>query len=195
MTKITIDRSVLEQALNVLEMMGVPSPLVFLPDEIKSWQTVQAALSAALKQPDTNPVSEPVAWRCFDGEGDFEYLSKEPSEETRAWSARYNREWEPLYSHLQPQVEQEPVAWMFQHEETGLIMYVDAQQVEWGFEKNNPRLTKVRPAYLHPQPPRHPLMDEQIKLIDDSTHFHESPDWSLRFARAIEKAHGIKEQK
>ena len=48
---ITLPRSVVEQALAALEMMGVPSPLVFLPDEIKSWQTVQAELSAALEQP------------------------------------------------------------------------------------------------------------------------------------------------
>lgn len=36
-----------------------------------------------------------------------------------------------------------------------------------------------------------PLTNEQIKMIDDSTHFHESSDWNLRFARAIEKHHGI----
>jgi hypothetical protein len=36
-----------------------------------------------------------------------------------------------------------------------------------------------------------PLTDERINLIDKSTHFHESPDWCLRFARAIERAHGI----
>lgn len=36
-----------------------------------------------------------------------------------------------------------------------------------------------------------PLTDEQIKMVDDSTHFHESSDWNLRFARAIEKHHGI----
>lgn len=40
-------------------------------------------------------------------------------------------------------------------------------------------------------PQRKPLTDEEIKRIDDSTHFHESPDWSLRFARAVERAHGI----
>ena len=36
-----------------------------------------------------------------------------------------------------------------------------------------------------------PLTDEQIKRIDDSTHFHESFDWNIRFARAIERWHGI----
>lgn len=46
----------------------------------------------------------------------------------------------------------EPVAWEFQHEETGAITFVDRQQVEWGFEKNNPRWQKIGPVYRHPQP-------------------------------------------
>jgi len=46
----------------------------------------------------------------------------------------------------------EPVAWMFQHEETGRIMFVEAQQLEWGFEKGNPRLKKIGPVYTAPQP-------------------------------------------
>ena len=33
----------------------------------------------------------------------------------------------------------EPDSYLFQHEDTGLTQYVDSQQVEWGFEKNNPR--------------------------------------------------------
>jgi hypothetical protein len=45
---------------------------------------------------------------------------------------------------------QEPVAWMFQHEETGRTMCVDAQQIEWGFEKGNPRLKKIEPLYTTP---------------------------------------------
>lgn len=36
-----------------------------------------------------------------------------------------------------------------------------------------------------------PLTEEQIRRIDDSTHFHESFDWNIRFARAIERWHGI----
>lgn len=38
---------------------------------------------------------------------------------------------------------------------------------------------------------REPLSDGIIKMIDDSTHFHESVDWPIRFARAIERAHNI----
>ena len=35
------------------------------------------------------------------------------------------------------------VGYFFQHEETGNVMSVDAQQVDWGFEANNPRLHRV----------------------------------------------------
>ena len=51
---------------------------------------------------------------------------------------------------FEPAQQQEPVAWMFQHEETGRTMCVDAQQVEWGFEKGNPRLKKIAPLYTSP---------------------------------------------
>ena len=43
--------------------------------------------------------------------------------------------------------EREPVAFMFQHEETGGMVFVEAQQIERGFEKNNPRLFKIGPLY------------------------------------------------
>jgi len=36
-----------------------------------------------------------------------------------------------------------PDSYLFQHEETGLTQVVDGQQVEWGFENNNPRLRRV----------------------------------------------------
>lgn len=138
--KILIDRSVIEQALEALGMMSTPSPLVFLPDEIQSWQNANEALRAALEH---------------------------------------------------PQVEQEPVAWMFQHDETGRIMYVDAQQVEWGFEQNNPRLIKIRPVYLHPQQPRQPLTDEAehqcpYPKANPSTRNAWLDGWE-----AAERAHGI----
>jgi hypothetical protein len=54
---------------------------------------------------------------------------------------------------LEQPAQQEPVAWLFQHEETGLTECVDTQQVEWGFEKNNPRWQKVAPLYTTPPAP------------------------------------------
>ena len=38
--------------------------------------------------------------------------------------------------------------------------------------------------------PAAPLTDERIREIDDETHFHEAPDWPVRFARAIEAEFG-----
>jgi len=78
MSQILVDRSVVEQALEALQMMGVPSPLVFLPDEIKCWQSAQAALRAALKQP--QPPRQPLTdeqintlfqWGCGQSFRDF----------------------------------------------------------------------------------------------------------------------------
>lgn len=45
----------------------------------------------------------------------------------------------------------EPDSYIFQHEETGLTQFVDTQQVEWGFEKNNPRWKRVGSAYTEQQ--------------------------------------------
>lgn len=45
----------------------------------------------------------------------------------------------------------EPDSYLFQHEETGLTQYVDRQQVEWGFEKNNPRWQKISGAFTEKQ--------------------------------------------
>ena len=44
-----------------------------------------------------------------------------------------------------------PDSFLFQHEETGNTQFVDGQQVEWGFEKNNPRLQKIGGVYTEIQ--------------------------------------------
>lgn len=43
-----------------------------------------------------------------------------------------------------------PEAWMYQHEETGQIGFVDQWQIDNGFEKHNPRLHVICPLYRHP---------------------------------------------
>lgn len=50
-----------------------------------------------------------------------------------------------------PVVLPEPEAYLFQHEDTGQTMFVEAQQVEWGFEANNPRLQKISGVYTEEQ--------------------------------------------
>ena len=74
--------------------------------------------------------------------------------------------WEQFYPDIgKPkfvaQPEKEPVAWMFQHEETAQTVCIDAQQLGWGFEKGNPRLKKIAPLYTTPPQPT------QVKLTDD----------------------------
>jgi hypothetical protein len=44
-----------------------------------------------------------------------------------------------------------PVAWMFQHDETGRATFATEQDIAWGFEENNPRLHKICPLYTHRQ--------------------------------------------
>ena len=61
------------------------------------------------------------------------------------------------------QPEPEPVAWMYQHEDTGLTMCVIVQQVGAGFEKNNPRWKKITPLYTAPpQREWQGLTDEEV---------------------------------
>lgn len=47
----------------------------------------------------------------------------------------------------------EPESFMYQHDETGQIGFVDIQQVEWGFENNNPRLKIICQLYRSPLAP------------------------------------------
>ena len=46
----------------------------------------------------------------------------------------------------------EPVAYMWQHDETGRTGFVDAWQLQNGWRENNPRLHIVAPLYAAPQP-------------------------------------------
>jgi len=71
---------------------------------------------------------------------------------------------------MEPAPVQEPVGYLFQHEETGLTTVVDVQQVEWGFEKNNPRHQKIGPVYTTP-PAAQPAVPDAI------TDRSESPEY------------------
>jgi len=48
--------------------------------------------------------------------------------------------------------EQESVAWMYQHEDTGLVGFIEQYQLDNRFEKLNPRLQVTRPLFEHPAP-------------------------------------------
>ena len=87
------------------------------------------------------------------------------------------------------QPEPEPVAWTYQHEDTGLTMCVLTQQVEPGFEKNNPRWQKSTPLYTAPpQREWQGLTDEEIREVVGVT--SADSDWNVtivhKWIRAIE---------
>lgn len=105
----------------------------------------------------------------------------------------------------------EPDSFLFQHDETGNTMFVDAQQVEWGFEKNNPRLHKIGGAFTERQmhayaraalAARKPMTDEQIDAlrIKSTNAMQALADRGLipapevcdeDLVRRVERAHGI----
>jgi hypothetical protein len=92
------------------------------------------------------------------------------------------------------QPEPEPVAWMFQHDETGHMSYVSNDGIHdpTMFLGMNPRYALVCPLYTTP-PQRKPLPYEQLDSLWQTT---DTGDFELdirEFARAIEAAHGIKE--
>ena len=71
---------------------------------------------------------------------------------------------------------QEPIGYLFQHEETGLTMVVDVQQVEWGFEKNNPRHQKIGPVYT--TPPAQPAVPDALTSADIQEHIEYVAGWN-----------------
>jgi hypothetical protein len=70
-----------------------------------------------------------------------------------AWQAGYNAglamaaKWSDNAVHHDGQ---EPIAWMFQHEDTGRTTFVELGEAEV-FAELNPRLQKVCPLYTYPQ--------------------------------------------
>ena len=72
---------------------------------------------------------------------------------------------------LGQEIEQEPVAWMFQHDETGRMTFVESQQLERGWEKENPRYKKIGPVYTHP-----PQRIEPVAFLANAMRFKLSFD-------------------
>jgi hypothetical protein len=76
----------------------------------------------------------------------------------------------------QPAPVQELIGYLFQHDETGLTTVVDVQQVEWGFEKSNPRYQKIGPVYTTPQQrPWVGLTNEEAEDIWEDHQFNDRP--------------------
>jgi len=61
---------------------------------------------------------------------------------------------------------QEPVAWMFQNDETCRMTFVESQQLERGWEKENQRYKKIGPLYTHPPQRTESASDYERGVID-----------------------------
>jgi hypothetical protein len=88
---------------------------------------------------------------------------------------------------ISPEIKEDkakPVAYLWQHSETGRTRIIEKDQV---WTASNP-WNRVGPLYLHP-PQRKPLTDDQIAEICMDCSLVTPSD--IYFARAIEKAHGI----
>lgn len=208
--KITIDLYVVEQALEALREAQV---LMERFQDEKLRRSAIEALRAALEQPqDGLPLV--IAGAIFDFAG---YLTTRPRVIEVGSTANASpiadlvkefaklrglsladaavlswQEWLKSASQ-QPQVEQEPVAWLHRCSKKPTM-------VELSFNKREPKLAskgyKAHPLYTHPQPKREPLTDEQIMELfrgvwTDGTQAGPVTPMAIRVARAIERAHGI----
>jgi hypothetical protein len=93
------------------------------------------------------------------------------------------------------QPEQEPVAWMFQHGETGRMSFVsnDGMNNPELFLAMNPRYALVCALVTAPAAQRKPLTDEEMwRLWNAEGNDAMNQQEAITFARAIEAAHGIK---
>ncbi len=77
-----------------------------------------------------------------------------------------------LHNELQSECEKlesqgagEPVAWMWQHEETGRIGFIDPWQFEQGWQASNPRHKLIKPLYTRPPAP------EQAEVVKDAQRY------------------------
>lgn len=110
-----------------------------------------------------------------------------------------------------------PYAWVYQHEETGRATCVLAQQVEWGWEENNPRWIKGLALYTATPPAQTPplqLSAREVELLDgmigaqldhakrcdnipNRAMADKQKGWDMERAALLQKlkaAHGIKDQ-
>jgi len=135
---------------------------------LRRWKDGYAAALAQQEQ-------EPVAYTLYGKPVSVSDLSKDFTELFGFYSAPPRRE-----------TKQEPVAWMFQHEETKRMNYVsnDGCNGPGRFLVMNPRYALV--CALYTTPPRRKwqgLTEEEIQSIHDTYHKRMGPQ---EFARAIE---------
>ena len=181
MTKITIDRAIVEQALEALEEYA---PQHGRPDDMMVAITTLRAALAQQAEPVTEDMKSAVRWA--------------PS--SAYWSERLREFFGPDAREGIDALErriagvQEPVAWIHTDPDKPRVRFLEWREDEPGYRG---RWVKT-PLYLAP-PQRKPLTEEEIVRIFETpelagTHFQTPTLKAIAVARAIERAHGIGEQ-
>ncbi len=110
-------------------------------------------------------------WRFDKSRSDDGYMYAPTATAWRAWQAALsappgteNRRAQPAApADAAPSVAPEPVAWMWQHDETGRTGFVGSGFDRAHWEEHNPRLKIIAPCFVHP--PRAPLTREALAEI------------------------------
>jgi len=170
------DRELMQQALEAFEY-------IYTETEEYEDELIHAAINA-LRDRLAQPEQEPMAWEQLNEHmaGPFykaprELTNVEIHQQTIDALRGKVEKLKPKHPWIG--LTDEPTAWMFQHEETGRTVCVEAQQIESGFEKGNPRLKKIAPLYTNSRRPWVGLTDED--LVDCES------EEDVRFVRAIEQ--------
>ena len=184
---VTLPREVVEQALDALWTAATPKA-----------EAAIAALREALDQPQANqPAMTPIAQRKLDSlltDGytisGYSIYHEQKHQHGFVTGAGLVGWWKPEgMEYPQPQGKQEPFtvlvrkrSWLANQWEAAPRGFPDYGR-SWADERVN--------VYIHQQPKREPLTDEQIVDIDEEV--MKSPrNYCVKFARAIEEAHNIK---
>ncbi len=143
------DRELMQQALDALKVMR---PACFAETTLKAADAAITALRDRLAQTKQGP----AAWEQFNEHmaGPFYKAPRELTDveiHQQTIDALRGKVEKLKPKHPWIGLTDEPIAWMFQHEETGRTMCVDVQQLESGFEDGNPRLKKIAPLYTNPR--------------------------------------------
>jgi hypothetical protein len=195
--KILIDEAVARQALEALENAWLDASMG-KGDVARHTEAItalrQALADAALDKMADNARELGLSYDASVAQIDTSAERVEKSAENKHMPAPAQPPWMATHPDQLPPAPpaQEPVAWLFQHEETGLTECVDAQQVEWGFEKNNPRWQKVAPLYTTPPAPAQRtwvgLSEGDKKTPDMGKYVFLSDDWIDGYRTGLEKA-------
>ena len=159
--KISIDRSVVEQAFDAIELGWCAFEMNDY--SLEKFETAKTALRAALEQPQVNLPEFPVGWKLVPVEPTTKMIDAARSQSSfpaGVWRAMLAAAPKPPVVE-QPQVEQEPVAWQFRMRMVDdeewpdwCNCLKDVAESCWHTPVLRGRQREARALYTHPHPTR-----------------------------------------